>query len=127
MRPAQAAERIATACQDAAVEAKSRRWKNAEDLLRDATNVAASMTSTRVEIARVTPGKNPGSSRYSGSTERCLVILALFTDKRPIWGIAEIAEQTGQPRSTVHRYAQTLVALGQLEQTAGRKYKRVSA
>jgi DNA-binding IclR family transcriptional regulator len=30
-------------------------------------------------------------------------------------------------RSTVHRYMTTLVALGQLEQIAGRKYKRVAA
>ena len=55
------------------------------------------------------------------------MILALFTAARPMWGIAEIADAIHGSRSTTHRYAQTLVALGQLEQTAGRKYKRVPA
>jgi hypothetical protein len=126
LKPALAAARIAAACSDAGTEIAGRRWKNAEELLRDATSVAAAMTSTRVAITKVTPMKNRGDARYSGSTERCLTILALFSEKRPIWGIAEIADATSYPRGTVNRYASTLVSLGQLEQVAGRKYKRVA-
>lgn len=126
MKPAQAAARIITACEDATIEAQGRRWKAAEDLLRYATNIAAAMTSSRIDLTKVTPLKD-GGPRYSSSTERCLTILSLFTDARPLWGIAEIADATSWARSTTHRYAQTLVALGQLEQVAGRKYKRVPA
>jgi IclR helix-turn-helix domain len=124
VKPAEANRRIAKACEDALVEAKARRWKAAEALLREATNIAASMTSTRVNLTKVTPLKG-GAPRFSTSTERCLTILALFTPERPVWGIAEMAEATGGARGTTHRYAATLVELGQLEQVAGRKYRRV--
>lgn len=125
MKPAVAAERIATACEDANREAAGCRWEAAEDLLREATNLAAGMRSTRVEITKVTPLKSTGP-RYSQSAERCLTILALFTAKRPIWGVKEMAQATGGSPGTTHRYASTLVALGQLEQVAGRRYKRVA-
>lgn len=61
--------------------------------------------------------------RYSQSLERGLAILGCFTPKRPILGIAEIAEDLGMSRSTTHRYVITLVALGYLEQGASRKYR----
>jgi IclR family transcriptional regulator, pca regulon regulatory protein len=61
--------------------------------------------------------------RYSQSLERGLAILGCFTPKRPVLGIADIAEELGTSRSTTHRYVITLVALGYLEQGASRKYR----
>jgi IclR family pca regulon transcriptional regulator len=61
--------------------------------------------------------------RYSRSLERGLAILGCFTPKRPVLGIADIAEDLGMSRSTTHRYVITLVALGYLEQGASRKYR----
>jgi IclR family pca regulon transcriptional regulator len=61
--------------------------------------------------------------RYSQSLERGLAILSCFTAKRPVLGIADIADELGMSRSTTHRYVITLVALGYLEQGASRKYR----
>jgi IclR family pca regulon transcriptional regulator len=61
--------------------------------------------------------------RYSQSLERGLAILGCFTPKRPVLGIADIADDLGMSRSTTHRYVITLVALGYLEQGASRKYR----
>jgi IclR family transcriptional regulator, pca regulon regulatory protein len=61
--------------------------------------------------------------RYSQSLERGLAILSSFTPARPLLGIAEIADELDMSRSTAHRYAITLVALGYLEQEASRKYR----
>jgi IclR family pca regulon transcriptional regulator len=61
--------------------------------------------------------------RYSQSLERGLAILGCFTPKRPVLGIADIADGLGMSRSTTHRYVITLLALGYLEQGASRKYR----
>jgi IclR family transcriptional regulator, pca regulon regulatory protein len=61
--------------------------------------------------------------RYSQSLERGLAILSCFTPKRPVMGIADLADELGMSRSTTHRYVITLVALGYLEQGASRKYR----
>ena len=61
--------------------------------------------------------------RYSQSLERGLAILSCFTPRRPLLGIADIADELGMSRSTTHRYAITLLALGYLEQGASRKYR----
>src|SRR6185437_7657204 len=50
--------------------------------------------------------------RYSQSLERGLAILSCFTPKRPVLGIADIADELGMSRSTTHRYVITLLALG---------------
>jgi len=63
------------------------------------------------------------AARYSQSLERGLAILSAFSAERPVMGIAEIAEALGMSRSTTHRYASTLLALGYLEQGASRKYR----
>ena len=55
-----------------------------------------------------------GEPRYSQSLERGLAILGCFTPKRPLLGIADIADELGMRRSTTHRYVITLVALGYL-------------
>lgn len=62
-------------------------------------------------------------SRFSQSLERGLAILGVFTPRRLVIGIAEIADELGMTRSTTHRYVITLVALGFMEQTADRKYR----
>lgn len=61
--------------------------------------------------------------RYSQSLERGLAILSCFTPRRPVLGIADIADELGMSRSTTHRYVITLLALGYLEQGASRKYR----
>jgi IclR family pca regulon transcriptional regulator len=61
--------------------------------------------------------------RYSQSLERGLAILGCFTPRRSVLGIADIAGMLGMSRSTTHRYAITLLALGFLEQDASRKYR----
>lgn len=89
------------------------------------------MPRTRVAAARATDdGQEPAWSipslrepRYSQSLERGLAILGCFTPKRPVLGIADIADELGMSRSTTHRYVITLVALGYLEQGASRKYR----
>jgi IclR family pca regulon transcriptional regulator len=54
--------------------------------------------------------------RFSQSLERGLAVLRCFTPKRPQLGISELADELEMSKSTVHRYAVTLVALGYLEQ-----------
>jgi IclR family pca regulon transcriptional regulator len=63
------------------------------------------------------------SAASSQSLERGLAILSCFTPKRPVLGIADIADELGMSRSTTHRYVITLLALGYLEQGASRKYR----
>ncbi len=63
----------------------------------------------------------PGQ-HYSHSLERGLAILGCFTPQRPVLGITEIAEELEMSRSTTHRYASTLTALGYLRQGARRRY-----
>jgi hypothetical protein len=48
-------------------------------------------------------------SRYSQSLERGLAILGCFSARRPVLGIAEIADDLGMHRSTTHRYVSTRV------------------
>jgi IclR family pca regulon transcriptional regulator len=61
--------------------------------------------------------------RFSQSLERGLAILRCFTPKRPLMGIADVAEELGMSRSTTHRYISTLLVLGYLEQGPSRKYR----
>jgi IclR family transcriptional regulator, pca regulon regulatory protein len=87
-------------------------------------------TKTKLERATAIEDDEPAWSipglrepRYSQSLERGLAILACFTAKRPVLGIADIADELDMSRSTTHRYVITLVALGYLEQGASRKYR----
>jgi IclR family pca regulon transcriptional regulator len=52
-----------------------------------------------------------------------LAILGCFTVERSTLGIAELADRLDFSRSTVHRYAVTLLELGYLEQGSDRKYR----
>jgi IclR family pca regulon transcriptional regulator len=61
--------------------------------------------------------------RQSRSLEYGVAILECFSRERHLLGIAELADILGISRSTTHRYAVTLVALGYLEQDSRRKYR----
>lgn len=69
---------------------------------------------------RVNPTPDP---RYSRSMEYAVAILECFSAEHRQRGIADLADLVGISRSTVHRYAITLVALGYLEQDTKRKYR----
>jgi IclR family pca regulon transcriptional regulator len=64
---------------------------------------------------------SPG--RYSSSLAAGLAILDSFSSERPELGIANLADKLNMSRSTTHRYASTLVALGYLEQDGSRRYR----
>lgn len=68
----------------------------------------------------IEPNVNPLTSR---SLECGVAILESFSEEHKVLGISEIADILGVSRSTVHRYAITLVALGYLEQDNQRKYR----
>ncbi len=60
--------------------------------------------------------------RFSRSLEYGLALLDGFNGKASTLGVADIAEIMATTRSTTHRYAATLTALGFLEQDHRRKY-----
>lgn len=68
----------------------------------------------------ISPVPDPRKSR---SMEYGTAILEAFSRQHHALGIAEMADIVGIGRSTTHRYAITLVALGRLEQDASRKYR----
>jgi IclR family transcriptional regulator, pca regulon regulatory protein len=72
------------------------------------------------EEPRIRPDADP---RLSRSLEYGVAILESFSGARQTLGIADIADIVGVSRSTTHRYAMTLVALGYLEQNSKRKYR----
>lgn len=63
--------------------------------------------------------------RYSVSVDRGFAILERFSSRRGSEGVADISASVGLPRSSVHRYLQTLSALGMVEQrgTPRRRYR----
>jgi DNA-binding IclR family transcriptional regulator len=69
---------------------------------------------------RVRPAPDP---RLSRSLEYGVAILETFSAERQELGIAGLSDIVGISRSTTHRYATTLVALGFLEQNSKRKYR----
>jgi DNA-binding IclR family transcriptional regulator len=63
-------------------------------------------------------------TRFSRSLERGLAILGCYSPEAPVLGISQLADRLGMERSTVHRYAITLVELGYLERVMpGRQYR----
>lgn len=62
-------------------------------------------------------------SQYSRSLELGLAIIGCFTAEKRVLGISELADLVKVSRSTIHRYVQTLVALGCLEQGRKRRYR----
>jgi DNA-binding IclR family transcriptional regulator len=64
-------------------------------------------------------------SKHSVSVDRGFAILERFSGERGSESVADISDSIGLPRSSVHRYLQTLVALGLVEQrgTPRRRYR----
>jgi IclR family pca regulon transcriptional regulator len=59
----------------------------------------------------------------SESLVKGLGILRCFSSQSPLMRITDISDQLGLSRSSSHRYASTLVALGYLEQDDSRRYR----
>ena len=120
----QATDDIQEMLEDAQREINGGRWKEAHRLLQCATLLTKALLSTPVR-ARTLKAIPNHDIRYSQSLERGLTIMACFSPARPVMGIADVADLLGMSRSTTHRYMMSLVALGQLERTAGSKYRLV--
>ncbi|HEX3392682.1 MAG TPA: IclR family transcriptional regulator C-terminal domain-containing protein [Solirubrobacteraceae bacterium] len=77
--------------------------------------------------ATVKPSKpqieDAADPRRSRSLEYGTAIMQCYSGEHLALGIADLAEVIGISRSTTHRYAMTLVALGYLEQDSKRKYR----
>jgi IclR family transcriptional regulator, pca regulon regulatory protein len=82
--------------------------------------------SVKITAAMAERDEDERNRRYSQSLERGLAVLGCFTAERRVLGITDIAEQLGLNKSTTHRYATTLVALGYLEQKTGSPKYRLS-
>jgi len=65
----------------------------------------------------------PADPRRSRSLEYGAALLECYATGAPALGIADLADLVGLSRSTAHRYATTLVALGYLEQDDKRRYR----
>lgn len=85
-----------------------------------ARKAAGQSPSSGSRSARIRPAPDP---RLSRSLEYGIAILESFSREQQALGIAELADIVGISRSTTHRYAITLVALGYLEQDDKRKYR----
>jgi IclR family pca regulon transcriptional regulator len=68
-------------------------------------------------------GEAERNGRFSSSLRAGLAILNCFSAEQPVLGIANLADELSMSRSTTHRYASTLVALGYLEQDQARRYR----
>jgi DNA-binding IclR family transcriptional regulator len=79
--------------------------------------------SGRTDTPNILKAPQPGRLR---SLEYGLAILGCFAGEWHTLGIAEIADLLGVSRSTVHRYALTLVVMGWMEQDDRRKYRLAS-
>jgi IclR family transcriptional regulator, pca regulon regulatory protein len=102
-------------------EHKQRRRKSGSDKPRRKASAGKSIrTDASPGKPRIRPRPDP---RLSRSLEYGIAILEAFSGARRTLGIADIADVVGVSRSTTHRYAMTLVALGYLEQDPKRKYR----
>jgi IclR family transcriptional regulator, pca regulon regulatory protein len=96
-----------------------------DDQDRQATRRSAGKTpsggsSDSAKAPRIRDAPDP---RLSRSLEYGIAILESFSGDRQALGIANLADIIGISRSTTHRYATTLVALGYLEQDSQRRYR----
>lgn len=74
----------------------------------------------RLPAGRLREAPDP---RFSRSLEYGLAALEFFSAERTSAGVVDFAAALGVGRSTAHRYAATLQALGYLEQDEHRKYR----
>ena len=84
-------------------------------------NPSPSSSSDEAGAARESAEERSG--RFSSSLRAGLAILNCFSAEQPVRGIANLADELSMSRSTTHRYASTLVALGYLEQDQARRYR----
>jgi IclR family transcriptional regulator, pca regulon regulatory protein len=80
-------------------------------------------TDASVKQSAVSRIRRAADPRLSRSLEYGVAIIESFSGGRQTLGIADLADLIGISRSTTHRYAMTLVALGYLEQDSRRKYR----
>jgi IclR family pca regulon transcriptional regulator len=81
------------------------------------------VSSRRKGAGQVRESAEERSGRFSSSLRAGLAILNCFSAEQPVLGIANLADELSMSRSTTHRYASTLVALGYLEQDHARRYR----
>lgn len=74
-------------------------------------------------LAEPNDAEDERTGRFSSSLRAGLAILNCFSAEQPVLGIANLADELSMSRSTTHRYASTLVALGYLEQDQSRRYR----
>jgi IclR family pca regulon transcriptional regulator len=67
--------------------------------------------------------RDPPDPRFSRSLEYGVAVLECFSAQRTAAGVVDFADALEVGRSTAHRYAATLHALGYLEQDEYRKYR----
>lgn len=65
----------------------------------------------------------PFKRKLSGSGDRMLAALALFTIERPQWTVDEAAEEIGVSATTAYRYFKQLTASGLISPVAGAGYR----
>lgn len=120
-------ERIKGVVQEGLSALEGRNWQVARaqfSLAERLTGLAGKARPVALTALTAPPPLTP-DPRYSSSLELGLRVLGCFTAKRPIWGIAEIANELDASRSTIHRYCITLVKLGYISQedVGKRKYR----
>jgi response regulator of citrate/malate metabolism len=124
------AEKIAAVVEMGMTELSAKRFENAGKQFELAGSMCSVASQGTLKLAKM-PAPKKGAvqrdPRYSSSLEIGMRVLACFSEKQPMWGIAELSDAVGVSRSTVHRYCSTLVKLGQITQegVAARKYVRV--
>lgn len=109
--------------EDALLAAGSGDWEKVHDIVSRAAPLARGIVMAPLKIRKLKE-LPANDARYSSSLQAGLRILGLFVENpgREL-GIADIADALGMARSTTHRYAMSLVGLGQLTQGRTRKYK----
>ncbi len=100
---------------------------NGSALAEDQQSRPAALHGRRHVVGRNGPAAAKGehslsTNQFSKSLARGLAVLRCFSPERPTLSVAEISDALGMTRSTAHRYAATLVALGHLQQDDQRRY-----
>ena len=102
----------------------TRRYVRAENTMPMSKRPRRFVTARRL-ARKAAPRRRPTerNGRFSSSLRAGLAILNCFSAEQPVLGIANLADELSMSRSTTHRYASTLVALGYLEQDQARRYR----
>jgi DNA-binding IclR family transcriptional regulator len=65
----------------------------------------------------------PRSGAANATADRAIDILLLFSEDKPAWSTAEIAQHFGMPRSTTYRYLSSLRSYGLIVEDASGGYR----